>query len=378
MYEQQHQQYERSLRDPYLEKLDTLEHTYVNAHISNISFPNTIEELETVIYQLRQYSVEAVTICGAGSWTVPRSAQKGDIVLFYHAKTAISRITSLITRVKDLPDGTNHDKELLLSWLDRARRLYYIYGGKVFAIGRILGKPAREFLDAEEEYHWSGRVYANIGETANLERPIDISEFNSFIKISRQSGITPLPAREFNHLREIIIANNSYLPSYFLKCEIGNFILSHINRENFLNLTHEYRRRFLLEIDFRSYYVDYLFKSFVKRQFWSECICHTAGKPHYYVDNVFRYNGNYYLLEVKLNIYLEHDLHDQLKQYVNANYIFLDKEKTKKVSDFERNFMYVIDTEAFYRYDTATDSLTSLVRLDDVHSIENVVPLLPF
>lgn len=346
--------------------------SYVNAHINNISFPTTIEELETFVYKNGRYNVEEVTIYGAGSWTVPRNAKKGDIVLFYHAKTAISRITALITKVKALPDNTEHDKELLLSWLDRARRLYGIYGGRIFAIGMILGVPKTEVLGEEEIYHWRGRIYADVGETVNLDYPVDISEFNSFIKISRQSAITPLPGKEFDELRAIIRKKNPKLPEYYLKSEIGNFDLSHINSENFLNVTQDYRRRFLLEIDFRSYYVDYLLRGLARRKFWRECTCCTEGAPHYFVDNVFLYNGKYYLLEVKLNVQLERNLSGQLQQYVHANYLFLDQKLTRKVSDFEREYMYVIDTDAFYRYDTAADTLTELIRLDDVHNIRDI------
>ena len=346
--------------------------SYVNAHINNISFPTTIAELETFVYENGRYSIEEVAIYGAGSWTVPRNAKKGDIVLFYHAKTAISRITALITKVKALPDSAKHDKELLLSWLDRARRLFAIYGGKIFAIGKILGIPKTEVLGEEEIYHWHGRIYADVGETVNLGCPVDISEFNSFIKISRQSAITPLPSREFNELRNIIRAKNDNLPAYFLECEIGNFDLSHINSENFLNITQEYRRRFLLEIDFRSYYVDYLLRGMVKRKFWRECTCYTESAPCYFVDNVFQYNGKYYLLEVKLNVQLERNLSGQLRQYVHSDYLFLDQKLTKRISDFEREYMYVIDTEAFYRYNTAADTLTKLIQLDAVHNIRDI------
>lgn len=346
--------------------------SYINAHINNISFPTTIEELETFVYGNGRYNVEEVVIYGAGSWTVPRNAKKGDIVLFYHAKTAISRITALITKVKALPDDSEHDKELLLSWLDRARRLFKIYGGKIFAIGKVLGMPKNEILGEEEIYHWHGRIYADVGETVNLDYPVDINEFNSFIKISRQSAITPLPSKEFNELRDIIRGKNGNLPAYFLECEIGNFDLSHINSENFLNITQEYRRRFLLEIDFRSYYVDYLLRGLVRRKFWRECTCYTESAPHYFVDNVFLYNGRYYLLEVKLNVQLERNLSGQLQQYVHADYLFLDQRLTRKVVDFERDYMYVIDTDAFCRYDTAADTLTELIRLDDVRSIQDI------
>ena len=157
-----------------------------------------------------------------------------------------------------------------------------------------------------------------------------------------------------------------------MKSEIGNFDLSHINSENLLNVTQDYRRRFLLEIDFRSYYVDYLLRGLARRKFWRECTCCTEGAPHYFVDNVFLYNGKYYLLEVKLNVQLERNLSGQLQQYVHANYLFLDQKLTRKVSDFEREYMYVIDTDAFYRYDTAADTLTELIRLDDVHNIRDI------
>ena len=363
--------------DPYLAELDSQEKPYVNAHINNISFPTSIEELEVYVYEHGMYNVEDILTDDKNTWTVPRSAKIGDVVLFYHAKTAIARITALITQVKALPEESGHDKLLLLDWLDRARNLFKQYGGKIFAIARVTGSP--EYWPAKKAgdiYHWHGRIYADVGDIAVLEKPVDISEFNDFIKVSRQSAITPLPSEEFRRLRKLIGDKNVNLPTYFSKCEIGNVDLSHINRENFLQLTQEYRRRFLLEIDFRSYYVDHLLKSLAKRKVWRECTCHALNKPNCFVDNVIEYEGTYYLIEVKLNVRLEQDLHQQLKQYVNADYLYLDKASTKKVEKFERRYMYVIDTEAFYRYDAASDSLVELVQLDDVHCIEDIVKYL--
>lgn len=358
---------------PYLAELDAMEQPYVNAHINNISFPTDIEGLEYFVYEHGRYNVEDILTEPDTNWTVPRNAKIGDIVLFYHAKTAIARITALITQVNALPNDSEHDKPLLLQWLERARSLYKRYGGKVFAVARVTGSP--EYWPTDEAgnaYHWHGRVYADVGDVVVLENPVDISDFNSFIKVSRQSAITPLPSKEFNGLRNLIWGENDCLPEYFLKCEIGNFDLAYINGENFLAVTQEYRRRFLLEIDFRSYYVDYLLRGLVKRHFWQECICHTEGKPNYFVDNVFQYGNKFYLLEVKLNVQLEKDLCGQLKQYINADYLYLDKAATRQVSDFERGFMYVIDTDALYRYDATSDTLVELVRLDDVHCVNDI------
>ena len=356
-----------------LAELESQETPYVNAHINNISFPTSVDELEVFVYEHRMYNIEDVLTNPDTNWTVPRSAKIGDIVLFYHAKTAISRITALITQVRELTEDSEHDKHLLLDWLERARSLFKVYGGKIFAVGRVAGLPERWSEDeAANAYHWGSRIYADVEDLVVLENPVHISDFNSFIKVSRQSAVTPLPSKEFNELRDLLWSRNENLPEYFLRCEIGNFDLAHINRENFLEVTREYRRRFLLEIDFRSYYVDYILRGIAKRQFWRECTCCTDGLPNYFVDNVFKVSGKYYLLEVKLNIHLERNLNGQLRQYVCADYLFLDKGATRKVAEFERDFMYVIDTNAFYRYDTVADTLTELIRLDDVHCIDDL------
>ena len=114
------------------------EYDFVNAHINNISFPNTINELEMFIYEHGCYNVEDVindSIDGYTNWTVPRTSVIGDIVLFFHAKTAIQWIRKLETASKTL-DSSAHDEKIIAEWLQRARALYSLYGGKIFAIGR--------------------------------------------------------------------------------------------------------------------------------------------------------------------------------------------------------------------------------------------------
>jgi len=98
-----------------LAELSVLDRLYVNAFINNISFPTSIEELECFVYKHGQYHLEDILFSSDTNWTVPRNAKIGDIVLYFHAKTAISRITALITKVKNLSDHSEHDKELLLA-----------------------------------------------------------------------------------------------------------------------------------------------------------------------------------------------------------------------------------------------------------------------
>ena len=345
----------------------------VNAHINNISFPKTIEELEWYIYEHGCYNVEDIvneSKDGWTEWTVPRNSAIGDIVLFFHAKTAIQWIRKLETTTRNL-DEKKHDKIILTDWLKKARALYSLYGGKIFAIGRVASRPEMED-EQESVLHWSSRIYAKVGNLVLLEKPIDIAEFNSFIMVSRQSAITPLPSNEYQKLKDIVVANNTNLPEYYLKSEIGDYNLSKINAVNFLEITKQYRTRFLLETNFRSYYVDYFLQAIAGKKYYRECQCHTKENPLARVDNVFVYNGKKFLLEVKLNVLIEKNIKEQLNQYINAEYIYLTNNQKNKTNDFERDFMYVIDMFALYQYTPKTQELVSVLNLDDINTIENI------
>ena len=350
------------------------DNVFINAHINNISFPKTIDELEYFIYQRGTYNIEDVIHqCSGGYtiWTVPRNSVVGDIVLYFHAKTAIQWIRKLETATRNL-DEKLHDKKLLLEWLSKARYLYSLYGGKIFAIGRIKSRPETE--DAEDEcLHWSGRVYAKIDDLLLLDTPIDISEFNSFILVSRQSAITPLPSSEYEKLKKIIIEKNSIVPNYFIESKIGNYNLYKINSNNFLEITRNYRTRFLLESNFRSYYVDYFLQILSGKNYYRECQCHTKSNPLARVDNVYEFEGKKILLEVKLNVLLEKDIVRQLKQYINADYIYLTNEHKTKITDFEKNYMYVIDVFSLYKFFPSNYKLIKIFDLDEITSVGDII-----
>lgn len=347
---------------------------FVNAHINNISFPKTIEQLEGYIYEHGCYNVEDVineATDGYTIWTVPRSSVVGDVVLYFHAKTAIQWIRKLETATKTL-DSAKHDKKLLIEWLQRARELYSLYGGKIFAIGRIGSRPEKGDV-LEFQGHWSGRISADVKDLYLLRIPIDISEFNSFILVSRQSAITPLPSKEFEELKSLIKSKNCDVPKWFLESRIGDNILSRINKNNFLEITNPYRKRFPLEINFRSYYVDYFLKVLSGKDVYRECICHTAKTPLARVDNVFEFGGKRILLEVKLNIELEDDLISQLHQYIYADYICLSNVPNSSTADFEKDFMFVIDVYSMYKYDVKGKKIDKIFDLEEIKSKNDII-----
>lgn len=69
----------------------------VQAFLNNISFPKTLDELE---YFAERFNVEEILNVKETEWTAPKWAVKGDIVFFFHAKTAIQKITMLETKLK--------------------------------------------------------------------------------------------------------------------------------------------------------------------------------------------------------------------------------------------------------------------------------------
>lgn len=350
-----------------------IEYEFVNAHINNISFPKTIDQLENFIYEHGCYNVEDIineATDGYVTWTVPRTSVVGDIVLYFHAKTAIQWIRKLETEAKTLDDRI-HNIPLIFNWLKKARELYGLYGGKIFAIGRVSSNT--EIDNYGNSYHWSGRIYAKVEDLTILENPIDISEFNSFILISRQSAITSLPSKEFEMLKQIIVSKNPHAPKYFINSKIGDCNLAKINQNNFLEITDAYRKRFPLELSFRSYYVDYFLKVLSGKKVYRECQCYTPQTPLARVDNVFEFNGKKILLEVKLNIVLERDLISQLNQYIIADYIRLSCDCNAIITDFEKQYMFVIDVYSLYKYTIADNKIVKIFDLDGLINNDDII-----
>ena len=89
-----------------LADLDATEQPFVNVHINNISFPTSLEELETFVYEHQRYNVEEI-LCGFDvSWTIPRSAKIGDIVEIEETRplsaTKRFRLVKIVARAEDV------------------------------------------------------------------------------------------------------------------------------------------------------------------------------------------------------------------------------------------------------------------------------------
>lgn len=353
----------------------------VQAVILNLAFPKSLEEVLNIQKEYGYFDIEALLIDSStgetDSWTVPKWCRTGDIVFFMHSKSSrisISALKSALKRQSD--DYTADDLNVLISALERGSDLYKKYGGKIFAIGRVSGKPYYDDIP-ENMNHWKSKIYADVSDYYCLESPVDISEFNAFIQISSRSAITPVFGKEFNALKSLISSKN-IVPCYFEESVSMPLPLLKVNRDNWIQITSQYRHSFFLEIQFRSYYVDYLLECIGDRKgFFRECACIKQGQNTSFVDNVIIIDGCYLPVEVKLHIDAEQDLIGQLRKYCDLDALKLDAKKERFVMPEKvfRHGVLVIDTEGVYWYNNSDQSIHQVCALDDISIQRDILDL---
>lgn len=350
---------------------------YVEAFINNISVPGTIEELEK--YYLSGNDAQLlrsdIYYDGKTRWTTPRWAKRGDIVLFMHTKTARSSLTSLRTEVRSW-NGRNagRAKRLEAAIADQLA-FHKIYGGKIFAVGRVNDTPKKDPEDDNTvEVHYKSRIYCDIDDLFLLDQPIDISEFNSFITVSRGGSITPIFGESYEKLREIIVAKND-VPLYFRNSYSTPIPHSYINSKNWMKIGMEYRNAFTLEIQFRQCYTDYLLKEISdRRTLYRECPCHKGTASTTYVDNVIRIKDKFLPVEIKLNIEAESDLKGQCEQYCKLDRLTLEPKSSKEadMGSVIGDKVLVIDTYGVYLFFLEQRQIKLIYDLEDLQSDKNL------
>lgn len=347
----------------------------VQAYINNIVFPKSLDEVLFYATEHGCFNVEDILNDQVTTWTVPNWTKVGDVVFFMHSKTSISTITALKTELHNNKSlYSAHTFDMLDLWLERGRMLYKKYGGKIFALGKVVGAP--EYIDSDDFsyedadlYHWNSRIYADI-ELHVLDNPIDISQFNSFIKVNRQGAITGVWGEEFYRLKTIITKDNK-VPTYYKRCVSSLLPISQITRNNWLEIGNDYRRCFLLEAQFRSFYTNFLLSSVGdQKTIFSECRCKKNGYADTFVDNIILINGKYLPVEIKLLVSLQRNIKLQVAQYCNTDSIIIDAKRGRTIlpgQAFNTNVL-VIDTDAVYLYYQKTDTVEKIMLLNDITS----------
>lgn len=349
--------------------------TFVQAFVSNISTPKSIEELWKYITEREEFDIESVLYNSEVSWTAPRWAKAGDIVFFMHAKTGNVNLAAV--RKQLLIENSKYgeeEKSIMLRWIEKGLKLHKIYGGKIFAIACVNNSPEWFAVDG---LHWGSHIYADMGQITLLKEPVDISEFNAFLKISRMSGITPIFGDTFERMKTLILKKNRNMSDFFLKATDTPLPLTKINDKNWLALANTYRRAFLWEEQYRSYYVNYFLKVLSDRKtIYRECRCIRDNRTTGFVDNAIFLNGKYLLVEVKLAVSTESDIFLQLQKYCQVNKVVLDnKGRIASSEDLYADFVLVIDTEFLYLYNHQKCALERLTELDNISEPKQIAVL---
>ena len=353
----------------------------VQSFVTNMSTVSSLEELA-----IREGITlpEELISSSSTEWTSPRWAKAGDIVFFMHSKTARSTITRLRSELihsRDQISGTDYD--LLMTYLEHALEIHSKYGGKIFALGRVCGGP--EYVEPDDVFdnifHWKSRTYSAIDNIHILENPIDISTFRDYIFISRAGAITPLFDHEFDRLREDIGRVN-LIPEY-VKSSIARPIpLRSINGENWIEIANDYRRCFILEKQFRKFYVDYLIREIGdQKRFFTECRCQRQSMNDSFMDYVMLFDGKYLPVETKLSVAAEPNIVNQVSKYVYNSKVFLTDDGSRVVTgaDFHPGKVMIIDTEHIFMFDSKTQTVNQIKDLDqiaskaDLYSVEQVI-----
>lgn len=353
---------------------------YVQAYISNISFPNSLDEVYNYAHF---FNMEAIIRGGDDgeyedretAWTAPKWCKKGDIVFFMHAKYANSKISKLKNELLSSRERySNSAFWTIMNALIRAKKIHEIYGGKIFAIGKISGNPAYEKMD-NENLHWRSNIYAPIDDIFLLENLVDISEFSIELEVSRQSSITPVFGEKFDFIKKLILYKNIIVEKYFIDSVAEPMPLYKLNDDNWLKIVNCHRRDFFLEAQFRAFYVDRFLKVLGDtKAFFKECGCKKENRSKTFVDNVIKMNGKYLPVEIKLSVSAEKDINSQLMSYCNLKQLYLTADKVVTDNIYKDNVL-VIDTDKIYVYYDKKRMIKEVFELDDIESNDDIANL---
>lgn len=342
----------------------------VQAYILNISAIQSIEELREMMSNSYPHTVE-MPLLGSynevGWYTAPAWIMDGDIVFFYHAVTANEHNKRLRRKIKH--SGFD-DSEELNKYLDYCDDLYKKYGGRIYAVGKVVGNAF--YSESEWEHsHFKSRIFAPISNVEKLDFLVHADMFKEFIPITRHSGVTPVLGNDFVKLKSVILRYNEL--SYIKECASVSIPLREVKKGNWLQSANANGRRYLYEAQFRKYYVDYFLICLSDDgKYHSEISCVKDKKISGRADDCIKFNGKYLFAEVKLHMFSKYDLIEQAQKYCNTDSCHLGKDVISTECIYQ-NQVLLIDAERICIYDAKfKDCVSEVAELDSIKSMYDI------
>ncbi len=337
----------------------------VQACITAVGFPDALHLLDDMVQSNSQIS-ESLTdidtllsISSGGSqgfsdrveltWTAPRWMTAGDLLFFYHTKSAKANLRRLRKEI----NGAAPDYDDLIPAVERGAEQAEEFSQTIFACGLVVGPSEFQGPAAGDEQHFRSTIFAPLGKVHFFEHPLPASEFTKEITLSTGGTLTPLHGRSLTSLKTMLARKNR-LSAFIAEAQPGTANFRNVSAKTWLEIVTQPGCAFIDEGQLRAYLLDYLLAGVKdpRTQVHAECECTCGGKRTGIVDYFVRVSGTWVPVEAKLNIRAESNLPRQLKKYVEVD-SFIPRRgpsRGRKIPAAPQNLVLVFDQWGGYLF----------------------------
>ena len=135
---------------------------------------------------------------GYTSWSVPKKAVTGDIVVFYCAKEARKNLGLATSHIP-----SDYSQEFR-TFVEKQKGLYKKFSGYILGYGVVSSLPEYDDYD--------NRWYADINQLQQFPTPIHYEDFKNYIFIIRGSSVTGINENQWKIIQWLVNQNN---PGFF-------------------------------------------------------------------------------------------------------------------------------------------------------------------
>lgn len=300
-------------------------HRFAQACISAVGFPDDFDHLDAMIAKNSDADgaltdIDNLLRFRPGdllTWTAPKWLTAGDLLFFYHTKSARDNLRLVREDVED----TAPSNDDLWPIVARAEEQLALYSGTIFGCALVAGRPEYESNPADAQ-HFRGRIFAPLAEVEIFKRPVSIRAFSQYLTLSPGATITPLHGATLSDLVACIALTNT-LPPFIAEARPGTAGLRDVTSENWLSIVCQPGCAFIDESQLRAYFLDHLLQAVKdpRSSVHAECTCLRDGSSTGIADYFVRINGHWIPVEAKLNVRAEVDLPGQIRRYLGADWV---------------------------------------------------------
>jgi hypothetical protein len=298
---------------------------YVQACITAVSFPDTLDELRNRITINRRIpgaltdidSLERFRRSDDTWWTAPRWITKGDILFFYHTASARANVASLRRQLQT----SRHARTVHHRAVERGADQIEAYSRTIFACAEVAGRSTWGGRPSATR-HFQSTIFAPLGRVHVFDSPLPISEFSRVVTLSTGGTLTAVHGRALTALKRLLRRRNT-LPAFLRDARPGATGFRGVSARNWPKVAAS-TAAFIDESQLRAYLIDYLLEEVKDRgtRVYEECRCCIRGESTGRADYFVRIHGEWIPVEAKLNITAEQDLPKQMRKYLRIDGFF--------------------------------------------------------